>query len=246
MGSFKKITLTSDILKLLACLFMFIDHLGYGLLRFYIQNNQYIFLPSTIDNLKKLYEIMRGVGRLAFPIFCFLLVEGFIHTKSVLKYALRLLILAIVSELIFDLTFFKSTAYLDHQNVMVTLLLGLLTIWAIDYSLKIPGLSDFLKFILVISIGASAMEIASLIKCDYNYHGILSIILLYITRTAPPVNLLVGAASFSWEKYAPSSFLLMYFYDESKKPSKKYRLFFYLFYPVHLLLIFLIAKTLNL
>lgn len=91
-------------LKLIACITMLIDHIGA------------VFLPG--------YGF-RAIGRLAFPIFCFLLVEGFSHTHNVKGYGCRLLIGVALSELPFDYLFFGGFTW-AHQSVMVTMALGLL------------------------------------------------------------------------------------------------------------------------
>lgn len=76
-----------------------------------------------------LYWSMRLIGRLAFPLYCFLLAEGFCHTRSAGRYLGRLAALAVVSEIPFNLLNRGAAADPMHQNVMFTLFLGLLALW---------------------------------------------------------------------------------------------------------------------
>ena len=101
----KAVGLSGSTLKLIAIVTMFIDHLGV------------VAFETQISNYMVPYYIMRLIGRLAFPIFCFLLVEGFFHTRDVKKYALRLLVFAFISEIPFDLAFNRQLFYWRHQNV---------------------------------------------------------------------------------------------------------------------------------
>ncbi|MDD3174664.1 MAG: TraX family protein [Herbinix sp.] len=129
--------ISGSTLKLIAIFTMLIDHIGaavidkvlaakgmYNLDASDIQATQ-TFLNNNIV-LYIVYFIMRLIGRLAFPIFCFLLVEGFLHTRNRQKYAIRLAIFSLVSEIPFDLAIFGKTIDMSHQNVFFTLLIGLL------------------------------------------------------------------------------------------------------------------------
>lgn len=236
-----KIRLSSDSLKIFAIIIMLIDHADYGLLHLYLVNNSFTLDPNLYTKLNKIYEYGRNTGRLAFPIFAFLLVEGFFHTKSKLKYAIRLAIFAIVSEIPFNLALYQEVWHDSHQNVMLSLFIGLLAMIAFDYVKKLPGYSDVLRIVLYICISVAAMDIGQLTKCDYSFKAPLLIIVLYFLHEYHPFRLLGGAAAICWEKFAPISFLLLYFYDDSKKPSKKLKYFFYIFYPAHLILIYLIG-----
>ena len=100
--------ISADTLHLAAMLFMLMDHLWATL------------LPAQ--------DWLTCVGRLAFPVFAFMAVEGYFHTHSFKRYALRLLVLAVISEVPFDLMYGGTWFYPFHQNVIWTLLMGLLGI----------------------------------------------------------------------------------------------------------------------
>ena len=101
----RKFGISQEGLKLIACLTMLIDHLGA------------IFFPTC--------AWLRMVGRLSFPIYCFLLAEGVHHTRNLKKYGLRLLLVALITELPYDLLFSGEFTWAKN-SVMVTLLLGFL------------------------------------------------------------------------------------------------------------------------
>ena len=121
-------------LKIIAIVAMFIDHLAAA----FLQNVYLHMLPSDIyasteastawfaahpgvAAFEILILLLRGIGRFGFPIFAFLLVEGFIHTSNVKKYALRLGIFALISEIPFNLAFANVFFYEKYQNVFFTL-----------------------------------------------------------------------------------------------------------------------------
>jgi hypothetical protein len=109
---------------------------------------------------------MRAVGRLAFPIFAFLLCEGYSHTRSVRRYAVRLGVFALISEIPFDLMGGGNLFDPGHQNIFFTLLIGLLTIYGID------KLRDGAGSIAKTAVTIAGVFLAQLIRADYGAFGV--------------------------------------------------------------------------
>ncbi|MFA9375692.1 MAG: TraX family protein [Lachnotalea sp.] len=218
--------LSGSTLKIIAIITMLIDHVGAGIIA-----QLPTFSVSNTD-LMLLYFIMRKVGRVAFPIFCFLLVEGFLHTRNVKKYALRLFIFAIISEIPFDLAFFGQIFETSHQNVFFTLFIGLLTLTAIQYF-------DNNKFIKLISMFAGIC-IAQFLATDYGGFGVVFIVLLYMFHDNIKLRNIICSVAILWEVTAPIAFIPITLYNGSRGIKMKY--FFYVFYPIHLLMIYVIAQ----
>lgn len=125
--------------------------------------------------------VFRLIGRLGFPIFCFLLIEGFLHTRNVWKYAFRLFLFSLISEIPFDLAFRGELFNTGYQNVFFTLLLGLLALIFIQMAeKKLPG-KKVLQYLFVIPVTVVFMLIAGMfIKCDYGSMGVLTIVVMYL------------------------------------------------------------------
>lgn len=226
--------LSGTTLKLIACITMLIDHIGAscleaGLLVPLIASGTFSTDPAAAS-LLQMDRVLRYIGRLAFPIFCFLLVEGFLHTHDFKKYALRMLGFALISEWPFDWAFF-SGVYWGHQNVYFTLLLGLLAMKALDTSQTPEGMPA-LKGIL----GAAACILAAaLLHCDYDVLGLALILALYMTRKDKRAQCIAGAVFSLFEPVAPLAFGLVWFYSGERGGSSKLEQWaFYWFYPVHL------------
>ena len=219
-------SLSGTALKRIACLSMLVDHLGASLL----ENG--LFRCSAIDpRLVGLDQLLRLVGRLAFPIYCFLLVEGFLHTHDFKKYALRMLGFALISEWPFDWAFF-SGVYWGHQNVYFTLLLGLLAMKALDTSQTPEGMPA-LKGILA----------AALLHCDYDVLGLALILALYMTRKDKRAQCIAGAVFSLFEPVAPLAFGLVWFYSGERGGSSKLEQWaFYWFYPAHIFVLGVLAN----
>ncbi len=222
-------------LKLFAIITMLIDHTGAAVVGPYFS---YSSVRTTnydlYQTLYHLYRIMRGVGRLAFPVFCFLLVEGFFHTRSVKKYCERLFLFALISEFPFDFALKQSVPFWGKQNVYFTLLIGLICIWMLSELQTMPCIQLF-------AIGAS-MYLADALMTDYNYKGVFLIAILYLFHDYRLYQCAAGAAAISWENYAPFSYILCYFYNG--KRGLKLRYIFYIFYPGHLIVLGIIRNVL--
>lgn len=202
-------------LKVIAIICMLVDHVGY------------IFFPSE--------PVFRIIGRLAFPIFCFLIVEGFHHTRNHLNYLIRLSIFAILSEIPFDLAFYGKIFDLQHQNVFITLALGLASIFCLE---EMNTQRRFtIPFVLVIMAGYFS-------HCDYGIGGVLLICMFYLTRKSPWTRLfLCGLILYlffgAFELYGFAAMIPITFYNGKRGPNIK--MFFYWFYPVHLLILYAIS-----
>ena len=238
----KRQGLSGTALKLMACITMLIDHIGAscleaGLLVPLIASGTFSTDPAAAS-LLQLDRVLRYIGRLAFPIFCFLLVEGFLHTHDFKKYALRMLGFALISEWPFDWAFF-SGVYWGHQNVYFTLLLGLLAMKALDTSQTPEGMPA-LKGIL----GAAACFLAAaLLHCDYDVLGLALILALYMTRKDKRAQCIAGAVFSLFEPVAPLAFGLVWFYSGERGGSSKLEQWaFYWFYPAHIFVLGVLAN----
>lgn len=225
--------ISGSTLKIIAILSMLIDHIGAvifenGLLRSaYVNGN-----TSLWESLRSIDRVLRMIGRPAFPIFCFLLVEGFIHTKNMKKYALRLFFFALISEIPFNLAIGRTFFAPEYQNVFFTLLIGLIVMIAASHFSK--------KMWMQVLIFILGMIAGSLLKTDYGYKGVFLIEILYFFRYTRKEQCLAGAAAFCWELTAPLAFFPIFAYNGKRGLVMKY--FFYWFYPAHLLLFVVIAR----
>ena len=135
--------LSQESLKLIACMTMLVDHLAVII----VMGSLY----STHHGMRlEIYETMRLIGRIAFPIYCFLLAEGSAHTHNPVRYGLRLAICALLSELPYDLALWGRITW-QHQNVMVTLFLGFC---ALEVMQRCPNLP--LKLLFALPLAALA------------------------------------------------------------------------------------------
>ena len=252
--------ISGSTVKIIAIISMLIDHIGAGILGRLIMKANYMRVMTSgdlndvmrwlMDNgvLYYTYMAMRMIGRLGFPIFCFLLVEGFQRTHDVKKYALRLGLFALISEIPFDLCFNGSILEFGYQNVFFTLFFGMLTMIAFDWIAKKEwAAGEKLNRVVKIIFSAAALAVgaglAHFMKTDYAATGVICIMVLYIFRKRKPLQIAAGCVAFLWEVTAPLAFIPIGFYNGKRGLRMKY--FFYAFYPVHLFLIWLVSMLMG-
>lgn len=210
------IGIDASVLKIIAAVTMLTDHIGA------------VLFPDVI--------LLRIIGRIAFPIFAFLVAEGFVHTGNLKKYAIRMAVFAAVSELPFDFAFYGGI-FLQHQNVLITFLFAL----AAMYADRRYG-----RYMGVVAAVAAAF-LAQVTFCDYGAFGVLMVMLFYWFREYGVLKLSLPALliilNLGIEQFAVAAMLPIMFYNGRKGKISKW--FFYVFYPGHIIVLYMILLLLK-
>ena len=186
----------------------------------------------------------RCVGRLAFPLYCFLLAQGFAHTRDIRAYARRLLLLACVSEIPFDLLIFGQISSAMEQNVVFALLLGLMALYAVKALAARPlpcALAVLALMLLAMAAQVSYGWLGVALCLAYGYAGgdkkrqALFTVLLTLLYSA---SLLFSGVARGWVTIslcAALSAVPILLYNGRPGPhGKALTFFFYAAYPLHL------------
>ncbi len=215
--------MSASVLKLVAIITMVIDHIGF------------LFLPQ--------YPVLRYIGRICFPLFCFLLAEGFFHTRDVKKYALRLAVFAVASEIPHDLFTRGVILEFQSQNIMFELLLALAALICVKKTVE--G-----KYLFALGIPA-AFVLSQVLHFSYGFYGILMTVLFYLfrqNRILLPASLFASNLAYDlynsrqpfaaqWPAIFAAIPIVLY---NGKKGFYLPKYLAYIFYPVHMLLLYLV------
>lgn len=233
-------SLTGYQIKYIALISMFLDH-------FRVVAEPYI--PYS------LYLFLHGIGRLAFPIFCFFLAEGFYYTKNRRAYLMRLILFGILSELPFDIAL-QSSLKDDlagpfswaAQNVMFTMAIGFgLMMLLTKYS---SHRYDQLRLGFIIL----ALLLAEALHVDYGAVGVCTILLFYYRKRNHPdqnevsslafcmIPLVLLSLAYPIQLVCILSLVPLSLYRQERGKGWKY--LFYVFYPAHLLLLYALVYLL--
>lgn len=242
--------ISGSTLKIIAMITMLIDHIGATVVLQAVECN-----PDNFDALGHarmtgmvvFYYVLRGIGRLAFPIFIFLLLEGFQHTHNRFRYAGRLLLFALISEIPFDLAFNQANLDIRHgkiielsyQNIFFTLAIGMLVLLGLE-GMRVVDMDGILKNILDFGMIALGAGIANALHTDYGALGVIAICTSYFLRNqkkelrmAVPCVILSVADLTELLAFADAG--IAHVYNGTR--GWKLKWVFYLFYPVHLLIL---------
>ena len=203
----KYLKINASTLKWIACITMLIDHSALAILYHAILvPNAPIAYGTELYTIYRIYRLMRGIGRTAFPIYCFFIVQGYLHTRNVKKYALRLLAFGIVSEIPFN-----------SQKKMELVQIGLAVVLCLA---------------------------AEYLHTDYGWQGPALILFFFLmNKWRVPQCVLGSAILYNEYPWVLLGYIPMLFYNGERGRQWKY--FFYAFYPVHLIILHLIAVNIH-
>ena len=241
----RQIGFSHNALIIIAMFSMLMDHIAFVLIKngkLYGYDEALYRNAILLPEAKKwllLYQVLRTIGRLAFPIYALLIVEGFRRSNNVFKYILRIFTLALISEIPFDLMIFNKFLTIECfslQNVLFTYFINLLMLVAIRL------MSQLHVILTVLPLIGSAV-LCFICRTDYWIEGTLLIYIFYMLRN--DLNLkcffaIIVTFLMSFENYygaAVASVFFIYFYDETKGYIDLKR-FHYYFYPLHMLILY--------
>ena len=244
----KNFELTAAVLHIIAMTLMLMDHLWATL------------LPDR--------EWLTCAGRVAFPIFAFMAVEGYFHTRSFKKYILRMLLFAVLSEIPFDLMYGGTWFYPVHQNVLWTFLLGLLGVWLMEQVRK-KG-KTWMYLLVCVLVVPAGLVLGTLCMVDYYGVGVLTVFGFYFLHGRKwwcflgqlaalywlnvellgglmyPVQLFGMEFELCQQGLALLALIPIWLYrGRQGYHSKPFQYLCYAFYPVHMLLLVVVLNFIN-
>ena len=226
-----KTNLDTNFIKLVAIISMTFDHVGS------------VFFPE--------YPVFRWIGRIAFPLFCYCLTVGMLYTHDIKKYVMRLCVFALISQPFWILAFNSDDIIgnIFNLNIFFTLVVSLLATW---------GFREKKWWLFIVGL-----VLLCVVNFDYAMTGLVLMMIFYLCRNRPwlgafiyiltylpavngymddPLALKIGAHAIGFEIFALLALPFIYFHTNTKLKISKW--FFYIYYPAHLFVIFLLQVIL--
>lgn len=221
---------SGSVLKTIAVITMLIDHIGA-----FLMAHDSRFMTPLFTHGPSIYRLFRDIGRIALPIYVFLLIEGAMHTRNRMKYGCNLLLFAFLSEIPWNLVHNGSLRF-ERQNVYFTLFLGYLAICGIEQVMKYEE-HQWIQLVIVLLL----LWVSKYLNADYGWKGYIFILIMYWFRFDKVAQTIGGGAWLVYEWKAVFAFIPINMYNGTRgfiRGNLKY--FFYLFYPVHLFILYLL------
>ena len=226
-----KTNLDTNFIKIVAIISMTFDHVGN------------VFFPE--------YPVFRWIGRIAFPLFCYCLTVGMLYTHDIKKYVLRLSAFALISQPFWILAFNSDDIIgnIFNLNIFFTLVVSLLATW---------GFKEKKWWLFIIGL-----VLLNVVNFDYAMTGLILMMIFYLCRNKPWLEALIytltylpaingymedslalkiGTHAIGFEIFALLALPFIYFHTNTKLKISKW--FFYIYYPAHLFVIFLLQVIL--
>lgn len=245
--TWKMPSISADGLKIFATVVLLIQTIGMTIVeKGVIHVDQYTqegFSQALADDshlmvLAGISSVMQIIGGLAVPIFAFLLVEGFMKTSNYGKYLLSIGVFALLSEIPYDLA--SSLKFVDwnSQNALVTMFVSLLMLYFIR---MLDGRKGILYSVARLIIVFCGVMWVTIFRAQYGLCIVLLVAILYIFRSRGVLKTILGAIVSALYVTGPLSFYAIWCYNE-KRGDKFPKYAYYIFYPLHLLILGIIAK----
>ncbi len=236
-------------LKMFACVTMLICSIGASVVQdgiIHLDNYTQAELMQAMETQPDLVMMagiassMQIVGGLAVPIFAFLLVEGFRNTSDFKKYLLRLSVLAIVSEVPFDLAMQQTFFDFSIQNPAFGIAISLLMLYVLDLFKDGKGAAAILARICIV---VGALVWVTVLRVQFGPSTVLLAAIFYLFYARNVLKTLLGILVSLFSITGPLSFYLIWLYSEEQK-HKEWNRWFYVFYPAHFLILGVIVTFL--
>ena len=213
-------------------------------------------VTMTVDHAAVALEVgtwylpMREIGRIAFPIYCLLLAEGFRCTRNRTRDLLRLLGLFLLSEPVYDLTLRGAWPDWSNQNVLLTLAIGLSSVWLVDTAGKLLRRREEALAVLAPLACLPGLILAEVLRADYGYGGVLLVLCFYLFRERPALLCLSVLVTMVFtigfvEIYGIIALLPILLYNGQRGiPLRGWavKYAFYLYYPAHIAVLCLLQQ----
>lgn len=224
-----------QLLKIIAVIFMLCDHIAVIILVLFVSQSKSILIT---------YNLLREIGRMSFPIFLFCIFDGMIYTKNINKYILKVTIIGLLSIIPFNLAFHNIIFFQKQNNILITFSILIICFsFYVKYGLNYKKL--YISYTLLFFSFFLSCCITKVLHCEYGLNACICVLILLFFKNNNRIGIIIYIIYLSIFNnifcIVTLPFLLMY--NGKKTLNNKLDKFFYIFYPLHLLLLYIVKIT---